>query len=503
MPADSIHHFEIDRSTDQSAWTPVVNPVPGGGAARSYDTTLLPGVTYYRNTGVTANGIRFPYNIVSATAAAAGNALWTAHIGGPNTSDTAVANEAAIDSAGNIFIGGYFAGTVTGQGSSVSSDGLNTDCLLAKFTSAGVLLWIKRFGGLFADAIRGIAVDASGNVLVVGNCVGTVDFGGGNTTSVAGQDGFLAKYSPTGAFIYAKRFAAGSGSSTVALRVAVDAASNVYATVTSGGTVDFGGGGLSGAGFLVKYDSSGAHVWSRTTGWGNGITLDENENPVVSGFLSGSNTDLGAGAVTAFGTVDIFLARYNKTNGAYIWSNHFGGPGATALGAGVDVDGSGNILLTGTHKGTVDYGNGHTVSNSLQGVIVLKFNSSGVCQYARAMAGSSVGDGGTDIVADSAGNFIVTGATFGGIDLNGDGNIELGSSPDIFIAKYNPLGVFLWGKRVLAAGGDSGNSVAIGQNEQTVILAGNFGGTADFGGAPPVQSSGSGFKDALLVALNP
>ena len=58
--------------------------------------------------------------------------------------------------------------------------------------------WSKGFGGApgYGNIGHGLAMDASGNVLVTGFIGGTVDFGGGPVTSAGSSDIFLLKLHP-------------------------------------------------------------------------------------------------------------------------------------------------------------------------------------------------------------------------------------------------------------------------------------------------------------------
>jgi hypothetical protein len=120
-------------------------------------------------------------------------------------------------------------------------------------------LWSRGFGSTSFDQSLGVAVDASGNVVVTGVFRDTVDFGGGPLTSAGIGDVFVAKYSASdGSHLWSRGF--GSTSSAAGLGVAVDANGDVVVTGVFSDTVDFGGGPLTSAGigdvFVAKYSAS-------------------------------------------------------------------------------------------------------------------------------------------------------------------------------------------------------------------------------------------------------
>jgi hypothetical protein len=81
-----------------------------------------------------------------------------------------------------------------------------------------------------------------------------VDFGGGYLSGAA-QDFFIAKSSPLGEYIWAKRI--GDDYDEWGASVSVDMSNNIVATGSFEGTMDFGGDLLSSGslrnGFVVKF----------------------------------------------------------------------------------------------------------------------------------------------------------------------------------------------------------------------------------------------------------
>ena len=88
----------------------------------------------------------------------------------------------------------------------------------------------------------------------------------------------------------------------------------------------------------------------------NSIARDAAGNLYITGSFTGQ-AQFGEGAaaitLTAIGNSDIFLAKYDSS-GALLWAKGMGGSGSD-LGAEVEVDAAGNILVTGRFSTSVDF----------------------------------------------------------------------------------------------------------------------------------------------------
>src|SRR5262245_1320871 len=162
---------------------------------------------------------------------------------------------------------------------------------------------------------RGIASDASGNVYVAGTVNGSYDFGGGVLTG-AGADMFIAKYSPSGAHIWSKRFHE-TYAGTEYITLAVDPAGSVFITGIFRGSVNFGGSTLSASPasahtiFVARFDTNANHLWSAKfsngrTYYGALIAVDGQANCYLTGSFYGT-TNFGGSNLVSAGGLDIYL----------------------------------------------------------------------------------------------------------------------------------------------------------------------------------------------------
>jgi hypothetical protein len=109
-----------------------------------------------------------------------GDFMWAKHWGGSNSSAANTINSIALDSSGNIIIGGSFEGTNDlnpgTETFNVTPSGRG-DAYISKLNSNGEFLWAVSFGANNsnnADKVNSHAVDGSGNIVVSGPFFGTV-----------------------------------------------------------------------------------------------------------------------------------------------------------------------------------------------------------------------------------------------------------------------------------------------------------------------------------------
>ena len=236
----------------------------------------------------------------------------------------------AFDPAGNVFASGPFSGAVDFGGGALASAGLD-DIFLVKLDPAGGHLWSKRFGDAALQTAlgRNLAVDPNGDPIITGTVQGSIDFGGGALTSAGGDDVFVAKFSAAGAYLWGKRF--GDASNQVPRGMAVDGSGNVVIVGTILGTIDFGCGLLTSAGardvFVAKLSPAGACLWSKRFGdaadqTGRGAAFDPAGNLYVVGDFGGT-IDFGGGVLTTVGGTNMFVAKFDAAGG-HLWSKRYG-----------------------------------------------------------------------------------------------------------------------------------------------------------------------------------
>lgn len=148
------------------------------------------------------------------------------------------------------------------------------------------------------------------------------------------------------------------------------------------------------------------------------------------------------------------------------------------LGAAISGDGSGNVYVTGLFAGTVVFGSLTLTSAGGTDVFVAKLDTSGNWLWA-VRAGGADYEHGYGIHTTSGGVSYITGyfqdsADFGATTLSSEGET------DIYIAKLDADGNWLWATRAGGASYDQGNSISVDEGGNCYVT-GCFQGTAHFG----------------------
>jgi hypothetical protein len=403
-----------------------------------------------------------PQNEVCATAAdedcngvttCSGAIRWSTSISG----DHVVTNGLGIDAAGNTFVGGHFSYTSASLASTPLDTAYPFTGFLAKLDPNGALLWAKKFGGGFILDVNDLAVDAAGNVVVIGTFEQNVDFGAG-AIKANGSDGFVAKYAPDGTQLWFKHL---TGPLTQVTRgVAVDPSGNVLVHGFSDGLTDFGAGPINpanGRGYLLKLDPAGAALWSRfVPAYTADVKTDAAGNIIVGGWFSGS-VNLGAGTLVSGGSADAFVAKIDP-NGTTLWSKGTGGAGWETL-EGLGVDGAGNIAVGGRFESPINWGTATLTPTSSQGdVYVARFDAAGNALWAKGY-GDAQSQHLYDLDVDAAGNIAFAADVYGSIDV-GTGLFTSVGAEDIVVAKLSPSGSALWAERFGSPTGENNLSIA-------------------------------------------
>lgn len=455
--------------------------------------------------------------------------LYAGLIGGYSSSImTDFGYDVAIDASSNSYVTGSFIGTVDfdpGPGvSNIISTSNTADIFIAKYDVNGDYVFVKTIGGIGADNGTGITVDAIGNIYITGSFTGTVDFDPGpgvaNLISAGGTDIFFAKYDVNGNYVYAKNI--GGTSSDNATSLAVDASGNVYLTGYYQGTVDFNPGAgvtnLISAGatdiFIAKYDAGGNYIYAKSIGgtnadFCNSLAIDVGGSVYITGRFAGTadfNPGAGVANLTSAGGNDIFVAKYDAS-GSYVYAKRIGGT-LEDYGNSLAVDASGNVYITGYFQGTVDFDPGAGVANITgaggNDIFIAKYDGSGNYVYAKTM-GSTGNDNGNSLAVDGSGNVYVTGAFQGTADFDPEAgvvNLTSAGGNDIFVAKYDGNGNYIYAKRIGGVTNDNGNSITL-NGLGNIYLTGDFRGIVDFDPNSGVQQQTAwNSSDIYLVKFN-
>jgi len=413
---------------------------------------------------------------------------WVGQAGG-SSNDTGKA--IVSDSDGNCYVAGYFSGSTTFSTTTLSSAG-GMDVFVAKHDANGIWLWAKRAGGPGTDQGTGVTLDANGNICVTGYFAGSASFGSTNLSSSGYSDLFIARLDSSGNWLSAKK--AGGTSDDVSYGISADSSSNCYVTGYFYGTAVFGSISLTSYGaydsFVAKMDSSGNWIWAKKAG-GSG---DESSYGIdTDGAGNCYITGYFAGSA-AFGSTTLYSTGGNDdyiakldTNGNWLWAKRAGGS-SSDYAYSLATDPAGNVFVTGYFYTNATFGATTLSSVGSTDVFVAKLDTDGNWLWAKSGGGTGT-DYGYGIAADSFGNCMITGY-FNGDAYFGTTHLSSAGIGDIYYAKLDATGSWI----TAASGGGTANDIGYGvcaDQAGYCHLIGFFNATATFGEHSLVSNGGT------------
>jgi hypothetical protein len=145
--------------------------------------------------------------------------------------------------------------------------------------------------------------------------------------------------------------------------------------------------------------------------------------------------------------VFVIFFQKNISSQSFEWAHALGSNEIDHINAHT-TDQNGNIYITGSFKGTVDFDPGNGTNNLTavgeSDVFIQKLDPSGNLLWVKSIGGSNF-DSGLDLTTDVNGNVFTTGTFKGTVDFdpgNGVQNLTSNGQYDVFIQKLNSVGNF-------------------------------------------------------------
>ena len=369
----------------------------------------------------------------------------------------------------------------------------NTDVLISKYNSDGVLLWQQTFNG-FANA--------DDNGVQIRTNLSNEIFIAAYLTTNTGVDFGILKYSANGTLVWSNTWDGVISSVDIPLDLAVDNLNNTYlvgATLTANNQADYA---------IVKFNSNGVLQWENTYDYANlydvatSVKVSNNSLIVTGTSASSANNwdfatlrlnnisgeieniersevpGLGldnAQAVTTDINNNIYITGYIEYDGNrniqtikldvdfnLVWIKTFDG-GFEDIAKAIGVDDFGNIFVAGTQEN----------ENGGKDYLTIKYDSNGVELWAKEF-----GSEGNQHIATSEQIAIVNGEVVVTGTLNKNGvkefaTLKYSSDGDLkFVKKYDAGYQINEAKSVIAKGDDiyvSGISVINGESKNTSV----------------------------------
>jgi hypothetical protein len=451
----------------------------------------------------------------------------------------------AADSNGNVYINGYFIGTVTfdGLGGSDTLTAQNNEAFVTKYDKDGTYQWTKIMdsnasgSGSFA---HNLVVDSNDNLFVAGHYNGTVVFdgtGGGDSLSSGGgnDSSFLTKINADSTYGWTKTFDVTNGN-TAESGLAIDEANGyIYETGQYSGTIAFDGPGgtdTHGAGFntavyLAKYSLDGTYISTQTLNatngasnmqsnfGGNNVAVDSSGGVYVGGAFTGTINVAGTSQNFTTPNPDAFMVTFDA-GGSFVWGKTFDVSSGSASAQNFSLATFGtHIYMAGRFTDTVVFdgtGGTHSVTSANATSYVTAYSAGGAYEWTRTVdaSGGVYSAQAQVITADILGNVYIGGTFYGELLFDGPGGSDTHgtgvTTATNYLTKLDPNGGYEWTRIIYPDGGTNGSVQDVPymgiacDTLGSVFLSGNFYGQITFDGPGGTDTQNANPDGAFLTS---
>ncbi len=411
----------------------------------------------------------------------------------------------AVDSTNDdVVVGGETSGRLSfGALSVAATAGVTANAFLAGFDRDGHPRFLQLLGGATGEqAVRTIAIVGDGTFWAGGFFSGVLTCGSQTLTSLGASDAWIGRFSSAdGASQGCVQLGGEGHQSVTALRLGHDAAGSATLVVAgefaqaidpglasgpllSAGEEDlfvatfgFGPGGLSlAAKTAFRFGGPDVDRLPR-------LTLVHDVDPVVAAIFRGPFDVGGKPLPDNFDAM--LLARFHP-DGSVVFAEGFVADKQQSP-VGIATTSAGDVVVTGSFVGQVDFGGGALASESGEDAFVALFDENGGHVASRRMGGFGP-DVASDVVAHADGRLDVVGY----FSATLEGMTAIGAN-DVFLARLDPS---LKTSAVARFGDlDDQRAYRAAASTRGLVATGSFFGHLDFGTAGTVVSSG-GFDPA-------
>lgn len=415
-------------------------------------------------------------------------------------SGSATINCIKQDATGNTYlqsrVTGYcdYFGTILSTNSSVT--------IISKHDNTGKLLWMNQIADISPTLFGPVfTLDKDNNIITLGLFQTSLNIG--TTTLInsnSGYEGYVAKYSSNGGFLWASKMSLNTGVSTN-ITVATDNTGNIVVS-----------GVISPMNYLIKFDSSGNRLWAKSfpmeSYYISLVSTDTNNNIYLTSEIHLSD----ASGSTTIGSVQLsqtnsdgstVLVKFDPDGNA-LWAKTYGGVNGGTYSDGwpcdIKTDASGNTYLWGWCLNNAVFG-ATTLTNPIgtgYSLYLAKINTSGDVVWVKAVYETKSGFNYGDLLnLDKNGNVYIGGHFTNRISIDGNEYWPEGTN-DFFAVKFSDTGIYQWIKTIPA---NSTIINALSSYDNNLSVAGFAGINSTLGSFNILRNSGSNCMVATLGAF--